>query len=78
MLQEVLRIHQGAIINLGEDMAHFGERIAELASETEGNRADLKRLSREVTLLSRALTKLGERASGIERDLQETAGQAER
>ena len=81
MLQEVLRIHQGAIINLGEDMSHFGERIADLASETERNRADLKRLSREVILLSRsagALTKLGERASGFERDLQEAAGHATR
>ena len=81
MLQEVLRTHQGAIINLGEDMSHFGERIAELASETDRNRADLNRLSREVTLLSRsagALTRLGKRASGIERDLQEAPGQAER
>ena len=81
MLQEVLRTHQGAIINLGEDMSHFGERIAELASETDRNRADLNRLSREVTLVSRsagALTRLGKRASGIERDLQEAPGQAER
>ena len=38
MLQEVLRTHQGAIINLGEDMAHFGERIAALARETDRNR----------------------------------------
>ena len=76
MLQEVLRIHQGAIINLGEDMAHFGERIAALSGETEGNRAAIDKLFREVTLLSRsagALTRLGERASGLESDLREEA-----
>ena len=81
MLQEVLRIHQGAIINLGEDMSHFGERIEKLASETERNRDAIDRLSWEVTLLSRsagALTKLGEQASGFERDLQEAARQANR
>ena len=76
MLQEVLRIHQGAIINLGEDMAHFGERIAALSGETERNRAAIDKLFREVTLLSRsagALTRLGERASGLERNLREEA-----
>ena len=78
MLQEVLRIHQGAIINLGEDMSHFGNRIAALASETERNRNDIARLSWEVTLLSRSLTMLGEQASGFERDLQEAASHAVR
>ncbi len=81
MLYEVLRIHQGAIINLGEDMSHFGKRIAALASETERNRDAIDRLSWEATLLSRsagALTKLGEQASGFERDWQEAAGHADR
>ena len=76
MLQEILRTHQGAIINLGEDMAYFGERIATLASETERNRDAIDTLSREVTLLSQsagALTRLGERANRFERDLQEEA-----
>ena len=76
MLQEVLRIHQGAIINLGEDMSHFGKRIAALSRETNRNRDAIDRLSWEVTLLSRsagALNQLGERASGFERDLQEEA-----
>ena len=80
MLQEVLRTHQQAIINLGEDMSHFGERIAELAGQTERHRAAIDMLSREVTLLSRsarALTRLGKRASGFERHLQKAAGQAE-
>ena len=57
-------------------MSHFGERIANLASESERTRTDLNRLRREVTLLSRsagALTKLGERTSSLERDLQEEA-----
>ena len=82
MLQEVLRTHQGAIINLGEDMAHFGERIVALSRETDRNRAAIDRLFREATLLSRsagALTRLGERASGLESDLQaEAAGHAAR
>lgn len=81
MLQEVLRIHQRAIINLGEDMSHFGERIATLSREMERNRDAIDSLSREVTLLSRsagALARLGERADGFDHDLQEAAGQAER
>ena len=81
MLQEVLRIHQGAIINLGEDMSHFGQRIATLSLETDRNRDAIDKLSWEVTLLTRsagALTKLGEQATGFERDLQEAAGHAER
>ena len=79
MLQEVLRIHQGAIINLGEDMSHFGRRIAALSLETDRNRDDIDKLSREVMLLSQsagALTKLGERANRFERDLHGAAGQA--
>ncbi len=81
MLQEVLRIHQGAIINLGEDMSHFGKRIAALSTETDRNRDAIDRLSWEVTLLTRsasALTRLGEQASGFERDLQKATGHAER
>ena len=65
MLQEVLRIHQGAIINLGEDMSFFGERIVDLSRETERNRDAIDTLFREVTLMSRsagALNRLGERA----------------
>ena len=76
MLQEVLRIHQRAIINLGEDMAFFGERIAALSGQTARNRQAIDRLSREVTLMSRsagALSRLGERADGLERSLQEEA-----
>ena len=76
MLQAILRTHQGAIINLGEDMSYFGERIATLAGETERNRDAIDTLSREVTLLSQsasALTRLGERANRFERDLQEEA-----
>ncbi len=80
MLQELLRIHQGAIINLGEDMSFFGERVAALSRETDSNRDAIDRLSREVTLLSRsagALARLGNRANRFERDLQEeTAGHA--
>ena len=79
MLQEVLRIHQGAIISLGEDMAHFGARIAALSGETERNRAAIHKLFREVTLLTRsagALTRLGERASGLEARLAEGSGRS--
>jgi len=79
MLQEVLRIHQGAIINLGEDMSHFGRRIATLSLETDRNRDAIDELSREVMLLSQsagALTQLGERANRFERDLHGAADQA--
>ena len=81
MLQEVLRIHQGAIINLGEDMSHFGKRIAALSLETDRNRAAIDKMAWEVTLLTRsagALTRLGKQASGVESDLQKAAGHAER
>ncbi len=74
MLQEVLRLHQEAIINLGEDMSFLGERIATLSGEMDSNRGAIDRLSREVTLLSQTagtLRRLGERANGFQRDLQE-------
>ena len=80
MLQEVLRTHQRAIIYLGEDMSHFGKRVAALSVETEKHRDAIDSLWREVTLLSRsaeALSRLGERANGFEHDLQEAAGQSE-
>lgn len=80
MLQEVLRTHQRAIIYLGEDMSHFGKRVAALSEETEKNRDAIDSLWREVTLLSRsaeALSRLGERANGLEHDLQEATGQSE-
>lgn len=73
MLQEVLRLHQEAIINLGEDMSFLGERIATLSGETDRNRDAINRLSREVTLLFQqagALRQLGKRANGFQRDLQ--------
>ena len=76
MLQEVLRIHQGAILHLAEDISFFGQRVAILTSETDRNRGAIDLLSREVALLSGssdALTRLGERASGFERALQEEA-----
>jgi len=81
MLQEVLRIHQGAIINLGEDMSHFGRRVAALSLETDRNRDAIDELSREVMLLSQsagALTQLGERANRFERDLRGAASHADR
>ena len=76
MVQEVLHLHQRAIINLGEDMSFFGERVATLSREMDRNRDAIDRLSREVTLLSRsagALRRLGERANGFQRDLQDKA-----
>ena len=82
MLQEVLRIHQRAIINLGEDISFFGERVASLSVETEKNRKALDRLSREVVLISRsagALRRIGERATTFERDLEgEVSGDGSR
>lgn len=81
MLQEVLRIHQGAIISLGEDMSHFGRRIAALSLETDRNRDAIDTLSREVMLLSRsagAVSRLGERANRFERYLHVAASHADR
>ena len=82
MLQEVLRIHQRAIINLGEDISFFGERVAALSVETQRNRETLDRLSREVVLISRsagALRRIGERANTFERDLEgEVSGDGSR
>ena len=71
VLQEVLRIHQGAIINLAEDIAFFGQRVAALTRDMEKTRDAIDGLSREVALMSRsagALTRLRERSSGFERD----------
>lgn len=79
MLQEVLRTHQRAIINLGEDMSHFGDRIVRLTQEMTYNREAIELLSREVALLSRsakAITRLGDQANDIEHDLQETVEKA--
>ena len=76
MLQEVLRIHQRAIINLGEDMSVFGKRIAVLSRGTDNTRGTIDRLSQEVALMSRsagALTRLGERASRFEKDIGKEA-----
>ena len=77
MLQEVLRIHQGAIIGLAEDISFLGQRVAVLTKQTDRNREAIDRLSRDVTLLSRsadALARVRERASGFERDLRDKAG----
>lgn len=76
MLQEVLRLHQTAIINLGEDMSHFGRRIADLTRATDMNRGAIDALSREVMLLSGALAQLGRRANRFEQDLHGASGQA--
>lgn len=76
MLQEVLRLHQEAIVNLGEDMSFLGERVAALSGQMDRNREAIDRLSREVTLLSRsagALRRLGERANGLQRGLEDKA-----
>ena len=74
MLQEVLLLHQGAIINLGEDMSFLGERVEALSRKTDRNREAIDWLTREVILLSRAasaMRRLGERAYGFRRDLEE-------
>ena len=72
MLQEVLRMHQQAIANLTQDISWFAKHIEALSEDAAGNRAVIDRLSREMTLLARsnrALTRLRERAGGLERDL---------
>ena len=77
MLQEVLRIHQATIIHLAEDIWCFGERVAALTEKTETNRDAIDTLKREVKLLTRAtgaLTQLGARTAGFERNLKAAAG----
>ena len=74
MLQEVLRIHQRAIINLGDDLAYFGQRIAALTTQMDKTDLEIQHLYHEVLLLTKsagAMSRLGEKANGFERDLQE-------
>ena len=74
MLQEVLQIHQRAIVNLGEDIAYFAERLKGLVIQVEANAARIDVLYKHITILSKssaALTRLGERADRYERDLEE-------
>ena len=69
MLQEVLRIHQKSMANLAADIAFFAERLTRLSVKVAENRAVIDKLSREMTLLTGALTRLRTRESRYERDL---------
>ncbi len=71
MLQEVLRIHQKSMANLAADIAFFAERLTRLSVKVAENRAVIDKLSREMTLLTGALTRLRTRESRYERDLDE-------
>ena len=71
MLQEVLRIHQKSMANLAADIAFFAERLTRLSLKVAENRAVIDKLSREMTLLTGALTRLRTRESRYERDLDE-------
>lgn len=69
MLQEVLRIHQKSMANLATDIAFSAERLTRLSVKVAENRAVIDKLSREMTLLTGALTRLRTRESRYERDL---------
>ena len=80
MLQEVLRIHQKSMANLAADIAFFAERLTArrsrqpagpLSVKVAENRAVIDKLSREMILLTGALTRLRTRESRYERDLDE-------
>ena len=58
MLQDVLLTHRKAIANLAEDMANYAERLVRLTAKADMNRATIEKLSREMTLLGRALGRL--------------------
>lgn len=70
MLQEVLRVHQKAISNLAEDIAHFADRLVGLTGDVERNQLLIERLSSELALLGRALARLRQREHAFEDDLQ--------
>ncbi len=71
MLQEVLRIHQKAIANLAEDIAHFADRLAGLTRNVARNQLLIERLSSELALLGRALAQLRQKERAFEDDLRE-------
>lgn len=71
MLQDVLRIHQKSMANLAADIAFFAERLTRLSVKVAENRAVIDKLSREMTLLTGALSRLRIRESRYERDLDE-------
>ena len=71
MLQEVLRIHQKSMANLAADIAFFAERLTRLSVKVAENRAVIDKLSREMTLLTGALSRLRTREGRYERDLDE-------
>lgn len=70
MLQEVLRIHQKAIANLAEDIAHFADRLAGLTRDVARNQLLIEKLSSELALLGRALAQLRQREHAFEDDLR--------
>lgn len=71
MLQEVLRIHQKSMANLASDIVFFAERLTRLSFKVAENRAVIDKLSREMTLLTGAMSRLRTRESRYERDLDE-------
>lgn len=70
MLNEVLRKHQQAMADLGEDLAYFAQTIIEITRNRVENELKIERLRREVTLFADALAQLKQRGDGFERLLR--------
>lgn len=70
MLNEVLRKHQQAMADLGEDLAYFARTIIDLTRDYLENELKTERLRREVTLYADALAQLKQRAAEFERELR--------
>ena len=77
MLQEVLMIHQKAVVNLAEDMTYFERRIENLKAQSDKTEHLIEMLTREMKKLARyagAMTRLQESTRELERDFDEEVG----
>ena len=77
MLQAVLRNNQKAIAALGEDLAHFAQKIVDLSRNVLENKPRIEKLGKEVTLFAEALAQLKLRGDGYERELGSNGDQAQ-
>ena len=84
MLQEVLRNHQKAIAALGEDLAHFAQKIVGLSRDVVENKLKIEKIGKEMTLFADALAQIKRRGEKYESGLgsnadpsQDPSGEAE-
>ena len=75
MLQQIIANHQKSISELGQDVGKLAEQAMELLVSKETNEARINKLSKEITLFSRALYQLREQAAPYEEEVAQM-GQA--